>query len=91
MGRFRDSADRLIGAVLVGGQGEPAGARRVTQVASVAARAAADGGHTALAVTVAVIGSAVVATEAVLTGGAVPPEGGYAGFTAEAPKRGSRR
>jgi hypothetical protein len=59
--------------------GDPAGARRATQTASVLARAAADHGHTATAAAIATLGTVAVAAEGALSNYVYPP-GEYATF-----------
>lgn len=76
---IRDRArDALYGAMNTG-DGSPASARRATQVASVAAQAAANHGHAGTAAVVASLGAAAVAAEGALTNYVYPP-GDYADF-----------
>lgn len=76
---LRDRArDALYGAMNTS-DGSPASARRATQVASMAANAAAEHGHTATAAVIAAAGAAAVAAEGALTNYVYPP-GNYATF-----------
>ncbi|MET8803585.1 hypothetical protein [Streptomyces sp. NPDC004546] len=59
--------------------GDPAGARRATQTASVLAQAASHHGHTATAAAIATLGAAAVAAEGALSN-YVYPRGEYATF-----------
>lgn len=59
--------------------GSPASARRATQVASAAAHAASQHGHTGTAAAIAGLGAAAVAAEGALSNYVYPP-GDYAGF-----------
>ncbi|KUN03970.1 hypothetical protein AQI95_21260 [Streptomyces yokosukanensis] len=59
--------------------GDPAGARRATQTASVLAQAASQHGHTGTAAAVATLGAAAVAAEGALSNYVYPP-GKYATF-----------
>ncbi|MFF7754346.1 hypothetical protein ACFZCP_35105 [Streptomyces sp. NPDC007971] len=63
--------------------GDPAGARRATQTASVLAQAAANHGHTTTAAAVATLGAAAVAAEGALSNYVHPP-GDYATFRKDA-------
>ncbi|MEU0429419.1 hypothetical protein ABZ235_38780 [Streptomyces canus] len=76
---FRDRArDALYGAMNTS-DGSPASARRATQLASVAANAAAEHGHTGTAAVIAVAGAAAVTAEGALSNYVYPP-GEYATF-----------
>ncbi|MFE4697263.1 hypothetical protein ACFRIC_09235 [Streptomyces sp. NPDC056738] len=76
---LRDRArDALYGAMNTS-DGSPASARRATQVASVAAHAAAQHGHSGTAAVVATLGAAAVAAEGALSNYVYPP-GDYASF-----------
>ena len=76
---FRDRArDALYGAMNTS-DGSPASARRASQVASVAANAVAQHGHTGSAAVIAGLGAAAVAAEGALTNYVYPP-GDYATF-----------
>lgn len=73
--RIRDAA--YTAATTSGG--DPAGARRATQTASVLSQAAANHGHATTAAAVATLGAAAVAAEGALSNYVYPP-GDYATF-----------
>jgi hypothetical protein len=84
--------DRIRDTILtgtVGGQDEPAAARRATQIASMTADMAADSGHPAAAAAISTIGAAVVAAEGALTQYVCPP-GDYAEFDTDTTTSGGR-
>ncbi|MGW2519796.1 hypothetical protein ACWC09_22820 [Streptomyces sp. NPDC001617] len=68
--------------------GSPASARRATQIASVAAHAAAQHSHSGTAAAVAGLGAVAVAAEGALTNYVYPP-GEYATFRDD--RKGGRR
>ncbi|MFJ1808526.1 MULTISPECIES: hypothetical protein [unclassified Streptomyces] len=77
--RIRDRARDALYSAMNTADGSPASARRATQLASTAANAAADQGHTAAAAAIAVLGAAAVAAEGALSNYVYPP-GEYATF-----------
>ncbi|MCT7357382.1 hypothetical protein N4P33_35360, partial [Streptomyces sp. 15-116A] len=74
---LRDRAREAQYSAMNTADGSPASARRATQVASMAANAAATHGHTGTATAIAVAGAAAVAAEGALTNYVYPP-GDYA-------------
>ncbi|MEH0582838.1 hypothetical protein QA942_01490 [Streptomyces sp. B21-106] len=79
---FRDRAREALYTAMNTADGSPASARRATQLASVAAKAAADHGHGGTAAAIAAAGAAAVAAEGALSNYVYPP-GEYAGFREE--------
>ncbi|MFI2202688.1 hypothetical protein ACH47Z_18285 [Streptomyces sp. NPDC020192] len=65
--------------------GDPAGARRATQAASVFAQAASRHGHTGTAAALSSLGAVAVAAEGALSNYVYPP-GEYATFRKDAPQ-----
>ncbi|MFJ9020783.1 hypothetical protein ACIRPU_12485 [Streptomyces sp. NPDC102259] len=80
---IRDRAREALYNAMNTSDGTPASARRATQLAAVAANAAADQGHTGAATAIAVAGAAAVAAEGALSNYVYPP-GNYATFRGEA-------
>ncbi|WP_326787877.1 hypothetical protein [Streptomyces sp. NBC_00151] len=76
---LRDRARDALYSAMNTDDGTPASARRATQVASVAAHAAAQHGHAGTAAAIATLGAAAVAAEGALSVYVYPP-GDYAGF-----------
>ncbi|MER5467190.1 hypothetical protein [Streptomyces sp. NPDC002685] len=76
---LRDRARDALYSAMNTDDGSPASARRATQVAAVAANAAAEHGHTSTAAVIAGLGAAAVAAEGALTTYVYSP-GDYATF-----------
>ncbi|MEU5077080.1 hypothetical protein AB0G76_36860 [Streptomyces asoensis] len=76
---IRDRARDALYNAMNTADGTPASARRATQVAALAANAAAEQGHSAAALGIAAAGATAVAAEGALSVYVYPP-GEYAGF-----------
>ena len=90
MGRIRAALDRAVIGYCTDNHGAPAADRRTASLGGMLAGTAADAGHPAVAAVVSGLGAAAIAADT-LFGHPTTPEDGYAGFTADAPKRGWRR
>ena len=82
---IRDRIRDAVYSAATTSDGDPAGARRATQAASVLAQTASQHGHTATAAAVATLGAAAVAAEGALSNYVYPP-GEYAGFREDGKK-----
>jgi len=86
MGRIRKAAERAVIEFCTNSHGSPAADRRAATYGGMLSQIAADNGHPVAAAVVSTLGAAAIAVDTMF-GHLEPPEGGYAGFTAEAPKR----
>ena len=90
MGRIRAAVDRAVIGYCTDNYGAPAADRRTATFGGMIASTVAEAGHPAVAAVVSGIGAAAIAADTMF-GHPTAPEDGYAGFTADAPKRGWRR
>lgn len=82
---FRDRIRDAAYSAATTNNGDPAGARRATQTASVLAQTAAQHGHTTTAAAIATLGATAVAAEGALSNYVYPP-GKYATFREDGKK-----